>query len=435
MNNILLRLGLTIAVLTTLLITVFPAAARTPDADQVTLELWSPENREADVEAMKGLIASFEAANPGVKVNFTLTSWEDHFTRLQAAAQGGTMPDILYTWAPATGGLYQQGLIIQLNDVWKELGEENFGPGPKLELSDGQGNYYGVPVYGYLHVLYYRTDWFKEAGLNPPDTLDEFLAAAEKLTTNERKGVQLYTRGFDSYYVMDFFTSNGVEPLDKDGNVTINSPNAVEVLSMLKKINDNKWTPDGWTAMNMDDAKLAFMNGSAAMLLNSTSFLNTIAKDNPKAFEYISIVPVPKGKGTMRGWAGNAQFAISSQSKHQDLAKKFLLYWFKPDVYMEYMGKTVLGFIPLYQPVAQDPKFLELPRIKPIAEIYKGGIQAGAEGGPILGAEHGPNVVTFQAYNEMLYAQMAEKIYAGEEPEAVAAWAAQELERIKAENQ
>jgi len=429
-----LRVAASVVLLSTLLMTAH-LPAQTRAAEPVTLELWTPENREADVAAMKALIASFEASHPDVKVNMTLTSWEDHFTRIQAAAKGGTMPDILYTWAPATGGLYQQGLIITLNDLWKTLGEKNFGPGPKLEVSDGQGNYFGVPIYGYLHVLYYRTDWFKAAGLKAPDTIADFMAAAEKLTTADHKGVQLYTRGFDSYYVMDLFTSNGVEPLDKDGNVTINTPNAVEVLNDIKTINDNKWTPDGWTAQNMDDAKLAFMNGSAAMLINSTSFLNTMATDNPKAFDYISIVPIPKGKGTMRGWAGNAQFAVSSQSKHPDLAKEFLAYWFKPDVYSEYMGSTVLGFIPLYLPVAQDPKFLELPRIKPLADAYKGGIQAGAQGGPILGAEHGPNVVTFQAYNEMLYAQMAEKLYNGETAEAVAAWAEQELQRMKTENQ
>jgi hypothetical protein len=85
--------------------------------------------------------------------------------------------------------------------------------------------------------------------------------------------------------------------------------------------------------------------------------------------------------------------------------------------------------------VAQDPAFLEQERIAPIADLYVNGIKAGAEGGPILGAEHGPNVITFQAYNEMLYAQLAEKIYAGESPEDVMAFAESELERIKAENE
>jgi len=223
-----------------------PAVEEPAAGEEVVLDFWIPENREADVEAQDFLIKSFEESHPGVKINKTLTSWEDHFTRMQAAAAGGTMPDILYTWAPATGGLYQQGLIIPINDVWDKIGEENFGQGPRLEVSDGKGNYFGVPMYGYLHVLYYRTDWFEEAGLEPPDTIDEFLAAAEALTTDDRAGVQLYTRGFDSYYVMDFFTSNAVEPLAADGSIVINTPEAVEVMQMIKTINDNGWSPDGW---------------------------------------------------------------------------------------------------------------------------------------------------------------------------------------------
>jgi len=408
-----------------------PTAA--PAAGETTLELWTPENREADVNAMKWLINSFEQSHPGVKVNMTVTTWEDHFTRLQAAAQGGTMPDLFYTWAPSTGGLYQQGLIVPLDDVWEAIGKDNFGQ-VKLEVQAKDGTFFGVPVYGYLHVLYYRADWFKDAGLQPPDTIAEMVEDAKKLTTADHKGIQLYTRGFDSYYVMDLLTSNGVTPLAADGSVAINKPETVEVLQAIKDINDNKWTPDGWTGMNMDDAKLAFMNGSAAMLINSTSFINAMATDNPKALEYIKLVPIPKGKGTMRGWAGNAQFAVAKSSKNVDLAKEFLKYWFKPEIYKEYMGRTVLGFIPLYKPVAEDPSFLEMERIKPVADMYKEGIKAGAAGGPILGSEFGPNVVTFQAYNEMLYAQMAERIYKGDSPADVAAWAASELQRMVDEN-
>jgi multiple sugar transport system substrate-binding protein len=419
--------------------TAAPAQAAQPTAasakcDNATLEIWSPENRDADLAAMKALIASFEQTHPGAKVNLTTTTWEDHFTRLQAAAQAGTMPDILYTWAPSTGGLYQQKLIIPLDDIWQALGENNFGPGPKLELTSSDGHYYGLPVYGYLHVLYYRSDWFEKAGIKPPDTIQDMVAAAKALTNDKQKGIQLYTRGFDSYYVMDLLTSNSVEPLDAQGNPTINNPNTIEVLDALKTLNDGKYTPDGWTAMNMDDAKLAFMNGSAGMLLNSTSFLNSLWNDNKAALDYIKMVPIPIGKGTMRGWAGNAQFAISSQSKQQDCAKEFMKYWFTPEVYKTYMANTVLGFIPLYQPVAQDPAFLEMPRIKPLADLYKEGIKAGAQGGPMLGSEHGPNAVTFQAYNEMLYAQMAEKIYKGEKPADVAKWAEDELKRIISES-
>src|SRR6266851_5157107 len=70
--------------------------------DQVTLEIWSPENRAEDGQAHAWLISQFQKENPGIDVKYTITSWDDHFNKIQAAAAAHNLPDIMYSWQPNT---------------------------------------------------------------------------------------------------------------------------------------------------------------------------------------------------------------------------------------------------------------------------------------------------------------------------------------------
>ena len=62
--------------------------------DPVTLQIWSPENRPDDAAAHAWLIEQFKAANPGIDVQLTTTSWDDHFAKIDAAAAADNLPDI-----------------------------------------------------------------------------------------------------------------------------------------------------------------------------------------------------------------------------------------------------------------------------------------------------------------------------------------------------
>jgi multiple sugar transport system substrate-binding protein len=54
------------------------------------------------------------------------------------------------------------------------------------------GKVYLVPMDGDFHMLYYRTDVFKAAGLQPPATWDEYLADAKALNGKEVDGQKIF---------------------------------------------------------------------------------------------------------------------------------------------------------------------------------------------------------------------------------------------------
>ena len=51
-------------------------------------------------------------------------------------------------------------------------------PGPGSTVN---GKIYGIPAFTFVDWMYYRKDWFAEAGIAPPKTYQEFLEAAIKL--------------------------------------------------------------------------------------------------------------------------------------------------------------------------------------------------------------------------------------------------------------
>lgn len=320
-----------------------------------------------------------------------------------------------------------KGALADLTDVWEAIGTDNLPAGEREVLSNEDGTF-AIPFIGYPHALFYRADWFAEAGLEAPETWDDIIAAARALTDDERSGICLFGKGLDAYYVTDLMLAAGAQAFDAEGNITIDSPETIKVLEFIKTISDEGLTPAGWTAMNMDDAKLPFIAEKCAMKIDSASFLGTLNLDNPELLANVGVVPIPLNGGQYAGWAGASAYAVTEASPNQAAAKSFLEFMFQPDIYTGFIAREVLGFQPELKAVAESSEFYEQERIAPLADIYRGA--AAAAGGGYPGATYsapGTSNENALVYNQQVYAEMAARIEQGEEPAAVAAWAAQRI--------
>ncbi len=406
--------------------TATPTQASAP----ITLTIWSPENRPDDATAHQWLIQQFEAANPNITVQITTTSWDAHFAKIDAAAAAGNLPDIVYTWQPNTAALMAKGMLADITDVYNTLGPDNFPAGERQVLSQN-GKMYAIPFIGYPHALWYRKDWFSQAGLQAPQSWTDIVNDAKALTNSNHYGICLFDKGLDAYYVTDLMLAAGAQAFDAQGNVTINSPATVNVLNFIKTINDQHLTPAGWTAMNMDDAKLPFIAGKCAMKIDSASFLGALQANNADLLPNVGVVPIPLNGGQYAGWAGTSQYGITAASPHQAAAKAFLEFMFQAQNYTGFIGREVLGFVPEFKPVADGTDFYNQGRIKPLADIYKAAAKAAATGyaGPTYGD---PSVSKQNAlvYNQQVYSEMGARIEQGQSPQSVAAWAATRIAEL-----
>ena len=81
------------------------------------------------------------------------------------------------------------------------------------------GKQYYLPLQYVVIYLYYRQDLFQQAGLQPPKTFDEFLAAAKALTKGDMSGFGMRggAGGFDNWGP---FVLGGGASFEKGGMVT-----------------------------------------------------------------------------------------------------------------------------------------------------------------------------------------------------------------------
>ncbi|WFE76696.1 sugar ABC transporter substrate-binding protein [Roseinatronobacter sp. S2] len=146
---------------------------------------------------MDELVAAFEEANPGIKIEAENIPWNSYYDQLYTAIIGGSAPDAAMVKMFAQPRLVEMGALEPIGeriDAWegKDGLQDNL-----LELTraaDGQAYY--LPVQYVVLYLYYRPDMFEELGLSVPQTCDEFRDVARALTRDTNGDGQINVYGF-----------------------------------------------------------------------------------------------------------------------------------------------------------------------------------------------------------------------------------------------
>ncbi len=124
---------------------------------------------------------AFEAANPGITLNFEVVPWDVLLQKLTTDISAGTNADLSIIGTRWLIDFVQQGIAEPLdgymNDEFKGRFIETF-----LSPSILEGKTYGLPIAASARAMYYNKDLLAKAGVeNPPATWDELRAAATKI--------------------------------------------------------------------------------------------------------------------------------------------------------------------------------------------------------------------------------------------------------------
>ena len=132
---------------------------------------------------MDALVAKFEKANPGIKVEAENVPWNSYYDNLYTAIIGGNAPDAAMVKMFAQPRLVEMGALEPIGeriDAWEGKADLQDNLLDLTKAPDGKAYY--LPVQYVVLYLYYRQDMFKELGLEVPKTCDEFRDVAKKLT-------------------------------------------------------------------------------------------------------------------------------------------------------------------------------------------------------------------------------------------------------------
>lgn len=86
-------------------------AATSANAQDTTIRMWFNGTPEAHGAVLERLIPEFEAANPGISVDYEITAWSSYQQQIATAAAGGTLPDIIFGFSNLVAGFAERGLL------------------------------------------------------------------------------------------------------------------------------------------------------------------------------------------------------------------------------------------------------------------------------------------------------------------------------------
>ncbi|GLK85650.1 ABC transporter substrate-binding protein [Ancylobacter defluvii] len=296
----------------------FAASMAIGSAQAETVRFWYHFDNPAN--PMSELVAKFEKANPGIKIDAENVPWNSYYDNLYTALIGGNAPDAAMVKLFAQPRLVEMGALEPLGariDAWPGKADllDNL-----LELNKGpDGKQYYLPIQYVVLYLYYRTDLLAAAGLKPPTTCEEFRDAAIKLTKAPETygfGLRGGKGGWDQWGAFVFSQGGALKP----GGLT--NPQAVAanqwVIDLFRK---DKVIPPSAPNDGFQEIIGAFKAGKTAMTIHHIGS----SKDLVAALgDKVSAVPVPKcGDGHWTSY-GDESLAVFSTSPSKDAAWKWI---------------------------------------------------------------------------------------------------------------
>lgn len=246
-------------------------------AASAQLTLWTTEEQPDRIAVQERIAADFEAQT-GISVTVVPVNEAQMGERVTAAFAAGELPDVIYHPLNYTLGWTEAGILdtFAATEVVELLGEETFSAGA-LSLVEVAGEYAAVPVDGWTQLLLYRADLFEEAGLEAPSSYEAILAAIDALhNPPERYGFVAATDVSQPYMLQvfeHFALANGVQLVDDEGNVTLDTPEMVETLEFYKRLVEA--SPAG--NLYWEQSRELYHAGRAAMIVWSPFILDELA--------------------------------------------------------------------------------------------------------------------------------------------------------------
>ena len=299
-------------------------------ANAVEIEYWQ-YTYKARVEAIDKLIANFEKANPDITVKHTSFPYADYRKMVSIAISSGDGPDLVQLYYGWLNDYRDGGLIQPLpKDTFphNEIESNFFKMVSSMKVD---GDYWGLPTAVRSLALFYNNDLFSEAGLSgPPETLDQMVEYAKKLTKTDSAGNYIQvgfavdTDGQDHHFWREVLIRHfGGQPYSNDGQkVTYNTDAGAEALKYLTDFEKtHKTGSNGFMNRGQD----AFAAGKAGMVLDGSFRISKFNKTDGLNF---SISELPGHNGTRYNFSSFWANALSTKAKGEkkEAAAKFLKY-------------------------------------------------------------------------------------------------------------
>jgi multiple sugar transport system substrate-binding protein len=286
------------------------------------------------------LVRRFEAANPGVRVRIEATVPDGLPTRIQTALRSGSPPDVIDAQHGWVVPYAQAGLLQPLDEALEA--RDDYASGA-LDYDTWDGKLWGLPYRIETHAVLYNKGLFREAGLDPdrpPETWDELVATASRLTKTRPDGRKQYGYsitgggevGNTLFRSLPLIWMNGGDILSADlTTATVNAPAAVEAVTFYTDMYlKHHVSPPSTLQDDGLASRRLFIAETVAMYQSGQFDLEPIRRENPRLDLGVMMLPHPRGKATaaaLGGWS----FIVPKDAPHPDAAKRLVRFLCTPE--------------------------------------------------------------------------------------------------------
>jgi multiple sugar transport system substrate-binding protein len=305
-------------------------------------------------EVLKGIISTYEAAHPGVKINLISPPYEQADNKLTMMLNAEQPLDIVEV-RDYTAKQYVVNKRLENLEPYlaKWDGTKTLLSVTKEAARTVDNTAYYIPQFFYIKALFVRTDILKKYGITEmPKTIDEMYAMAKKITDPSKNQYGFDFRGKNyAFKISDLLITSDIPMLDvndtyrmKDGRTIFES---AEFLTGLKKYIAlyEQATPKDAINWGFNEQINAFVSGITPFLIQDPDTVPLV--DEQLGRDKYTVIPMPIGAtGKVYLDYGFNGLGIPSYSKNKQAAWEFISYISSSEVNADFCKKY--GPLPIH---------------------------------------------------------------------------------------
>jgi putative chitobiose transport system substrate-binding protein len=291
-----------------------------------TIEFWTMQLQPKFTSYFQDLIAKFEQANPGIKVKWVDVPWSGMESKILAAMQAKTAPDVVNLNPDFAAQLAAKNAWLELDSKLTNGESKQYLPGMWKANSLGDKSF-GLPWYLTTNITIYNQDLFKKAGIaQPPKTYQELAQVAKQI--KEKTGKYAFFTTLvpeDANDILESLVQMGVELVDASGQAAFNTAAGKAAFQYWVDLYKQGLLPKEILTQGHKQGMLLYQSGEIALLSAGAPAVNDIAKNAPKIAQVSAIAPQISGQ-TGKISVAVMNMVVPRSTKNPDAAVKFALF-------------------------------------------------------------------------------------------------------------
>ncbi|MGH3704267.1 MAG: ABC transporter substrate-binding protein [Agromyces sp.] len=358
-----------------------PSSGPATQDGKTVVTFWQQKFEDYQQAWFKEQVAAYNDSQDDVVVKLEVVPADTWDQKLKAAQAAGKAPDV----ATTSYGRIMPGVAIgqfaQLDELIEPAALDDIQPNVREFVTTDEGTF----AYPFLvepsTVLFYRTDLFQAAGLdpaNPPKSWDELIAAARALTTDGVYGMNIAQTAADlgwSSWGLQYNAAGHLPVADDWSSADATDPAYVDLANFYRTLYSEKLMPQEAAYPYADCAP--FGEGQVAMSACGSWAIGQLTNDYADVIPNTAVAAFPsidgdpsKPTATLGGWT----LTVDGKSKVQQEGADFISWLLAGDTdHMVDFFKTS-GFskyparISVAEALAADPEASANPFMQTVSE-------------------------------------------------------------------